>query len=96
MKVCIFRNDKVFTDVTSSTGLDETSGWWNCIHVAMLTGWFGFNRKFGLIVLKASTKEPVEMYLNDFDNNGSLDQLICSFQNVSVTPVASLMRWTIR
>ena len=47
-------------------------------------------------MLKASTKEPVEMYLNDFDNNGSLDQLICSFQNVSVTPVASLMRWTIR
>ncbi len=41
-------------------------------------------------LLKASTKEPVEMYLNDFDNNGSLDQLICSFQNGISYPVASL------
>jgi len=95
MKVCIFRNDKGhFTDVTSSTGLDETSGWWNCIHVAdvdrdgdldLIGGNLGLNS-----LLKASTKEPVEMYLNDFDNNGSLDQLICSFQNGISYPVASL------
>jgi hypothetical protein len=41
-------------------------------------------------LLKASIKEPVEMYLNDFDNNGSLDQLICSYQNGISYPVASL------
>jgi enediyne biosynthesis protein E4 len=30
------------------------------------------------------------MYLNDFDNNGSLDQVICSYQNGFSYPVASL------
>jgi hypothetical protein len=41
-------------------------------------------------MLKASVKEPVEMYLNDFDNNGSLDQVICSYQDGISYPVASL------
>ena len=95
MKVCIFRNDKGhFTDVTSTAGLDETSGWWNCICVAdvdgdgnmdLIGGNLGLNS-----MLKASTKEPVEMYLNDFDNNGSLDQVICSYQNGISYPFASL------
>jgi len=30
------------------------------------------------------------MYLNDFDNNGSLDQVICSYQNGVSYPIASL------
>jgi hypothetical protein len=40
--------------------------------------------------LKASVKDPLEMYLNDFDNNGSLDQVICYSQNEKSYPVASL------
>jgi hypothetical protein len=95
MKVCVFRNDSGhFTDVTKSCGLDETSGWWNCIHIAdvdldgdedMIAGNLGLNS-----ILKASVKEPVEMFLNDFDNNGSLDQVICSYQDGKIYPVASL------
>ena len=30
------------------------------------------------------------MYLNDFDNNGSLDQVICSYYDGVSYPVASL------
>jgi hypothetical protein len=41
-------------------------------------------------MLKASVKEPVEMYLNDFDNNGSIDQVICSYQDGKSYPFASL------
>jgi hypothetical protein len=95
MKVCILRNDEgSFTDVTDKAGLDETSGWWNCIRAAdvdgdgdmdLLGGNLGLNS-----MLKASVKEPVEMYLSDFDNNGSLDQIICSYQDGISYPVASL------
>jgi hypothetical protein len=95
MKVCVFRNDNGhFTDVTKAAGLDETSGWWNCIKIAdidgdgdldIICGNLGLNSS-----LKASSKEPVEMYLNDFDNNGTLDQVICSYQNSISYPVASL------
>jgi hypothetical protein len=95
MKVTVFRNDNgLFTDVTSIAGFDETSGWWNCIQIAdidrdgdqdIIAGNLGLNS-----ILKASVKEPVEIYLNDFDNNGSLDQVICSYQNGISYPVASL------
>ena len=95
MKVCILRNDKgFFTDMTRKSGMEETSGWWNCIRAAdvdgdgdldLIGGNLGLNS-----ILKASVKEPVEMYLNDFDNNGSLDQVICSYQNGISYPVASL------
>jgi hypothetical protein len=95
MKVSIFRNDRgQFTDVSGKAGLDETSGWWNCIRIAdvdgdgdmdLIAGNRGINS-----MLKASVKEPVEMYLNDFDNNGSLDQVICSYQDGISYPYASL------
>ncbi len=95
MSVSVFRNDNGhFTNITATAGLDETSGWWYSIHSAdvdqdgdqdIIGGNLGLNS-----ILKASVKEPVEMYLNDFDNNGSLDQVICSFQEGISYPVSSL------
>jgi enediyne biosynthesis protein E4 len=95
MKVCIFRNDNGhFTEVTRVAGLDETSGWWNCINIADVNGDGNMDLIGGNLglnsILKASTKEPVEMFLNDFDNNGSIDQIICSYQDGVSYPVASL------
>jgi len=95
MNVSIFRNDRgKFTDVTKSAGLNETSGWWNCLEVADIDGdgyldIIGGNQGLNSI-LKTSVKEPVEIYLNDFDNNGSPDQIISSFHNGVSYPVASL------
>ena len=95
MKVCILANNKgFFTDVTRKSGMEETSGWWNCIRAAdvdgdgdqdLIGGNLGLNS-----ILKASVKEPVEMYLNDFDGNGSLDHVICSYQDGISYPMASL------
>jgi hypothetical protein len=95
MKICIYRNDNGhFSDVTASAGLDTTSGWWNCLAAAdvngdgapdLIAGNLGLNS-----MLKASVKEPVEMYLNDFDNNGTIDPIICSYQNEISYPFASL------
>jgi hypothetical protein len=95
MKICVLRNDNgIFTDATAAAGLEETSGWWNCIRAAdvdqdgdidLIGGNLGLNS-----LLKASVNEPVEMYLNDFDNNGSIDQIICSYEDGISYPVASV------
>jgi len=95
MKICVIRNDKgQFSDLTRGTGLEETSGWWSCLHAAdvdgdgdqdLIGGNLGRNS-----MLKASVKEPVEMYVNDFDNNGILDHIICSYEDGVSYPVASL------
>ncbi len=95
MKICVYRNDNgYFQDVTSSAGLDNTSGWWYCIHeydidldgdMDLIGGNLGLNS-----ILRASSTEPVEMYLNDFDNNGTPDQIICYYQEGLSYPVAPL------
>ncbi len=95
MNVSIFRNDRgIFSDVTVAAGLGETSGWWNCIKAADLDGDGDMDLIGGNLglnsMLKASLQEPVEMYLYDFDNNGSPDQVICSYQNGTSYPVPSL------
>jgi enediyne biosynthesis protein E4 len=95
MNISIFKNNKGnFSDVTVTAGLNETSGWWNCINIADLDGDGNMDLVCGNLglnsSLKASVKEPVKMYLNDFDNNGSLDQIICTYQDGVSYPFASL------
>jgi len=95
MKICVYKNDNgYFHDVTVSAGLDNTSGWWYYLHaydidmdgdMDLIGGNLGLNS-----ILRASSTEPVEMYLNDFDNNGSPDQIICYYQEGLSYPVASL------
>ncbi|MDX2444115.1 MAG: VCBS repeat-containing protein [Bacteroidales bacterium] len=99
MKISLFKNDEgIFSNITNQTGLDETSGWWNCIQIAdldqdgdqdMIAGNLGLNS-----ILKASVKEPVVMYVNDFDNNGLPEQVICSYFNGISYPIASLDQLT--
>jgi enediyne biosynthesis protein E4 len=95
MNVTVLKNDKgKFSEVTAEAGLDKTEGWWNCIHAAdidkdgdmdLIAGNLGLNS-----ILKASQMEPVEMYLNDFDNNGRPDQIISIRENGKAYPIASL------
>lgn len=84
MPVKIFINDKgKFTDKTKEYGLGNTSGWWNRIHVADLDGDgyddfvlgnLGLNSR-----LRATKDKPLCMYVNDFDQNGMVEQVVCVY-----------------
>jgi enediyne biosynthesis protein E4 len=64
----------------AGSGLENTNGWWQCVEVAdldsdgdadMLFGNMGLNSKF-----VATQEHPVKMYVGDFDNNDSIDQVL--------------------
>jgi len=59
------------------------SGWWNCLtitdlnndgHPDIIAGNNGLNTR-----CKASDSEPAQLYYADFDNNGSLDPILCFY-----------------
>ncbi|WP_153796494.1 VCBS repeat-containing protein [Foetidibacter luteolus] len=61
----------------------EYSGWWNKLFVGdfnkdgrqdLIIGNLGLNTQ-----CKASDKEPAEMYYKDFDDNGSVDPILCFY-----------------
>ncbi|MBK5269736.1 MAG: VCBS repeat-containing protein [Bacteroidia bacterium] len=81
MPITIFKNQKgKLFNATNSYGLEHTTGLWTTLHVAdinndgfadILAGNLGTNSK-----LHATEKYPLELYVDDFDNNGSLDQVM--------------------
>jgi hypothetical protein len=75
--ICVFINDHgKFT----RKDLTDKKGWWNFIYpcdidmdgdIDLVAGNLGLNSR-----LKASAKEPVRLYYNDFDDNGRKEQLL--------------------
>jgi len=92
MPVKIFINDHgTFTDESEQFGLSNTEGWWKKIiakdlngdgNVDFVLGNHGLNSRF-----KASAQQPVTMYVNDFDMNGSVEQIICTYNGNKSYPV---------
>ena len=73
-------SSKTFVDKTKQFGLDKTNGMWNVLNISdinedgkldIIAGNTGLNFKW-----KASLEKPVKLYLDDFDKNEQLDQLI--------------------
>jgi len=93
MPVRIFINDHgKFKEKTDALGTEKTNGWWNCIvagdidkdgDMDFIAGNHGLNSRF-----KASELKPVSMYVNDFDLNGSTDQIICTYDGDISYPMA--------
>jgi hypothetical protein len=93
MPVKIFINDQgTFTDESARFGLSSTEGWWHVIiskdlngdgNADFVLGNHGLNSRF-----KASPEKPVMMYVNDFDLNGSVEQIICEYNGDKSYPVA--------
>lgn len=84
MKISVFINDKQrFINKTKDAGLEESNGWWNVIKSAdidkdgdidFVVGNHGLNSRF-----RASSERPITMWVNDFDKNGSIEQVICTY-----------------
>ncbi|TAL74500.1 MAG: hypothetical protein EPN88_03760 [Bacteroidetes bacterium] len=93
MPIKIFINDNgIFTDQSERFGLSNTEGWWHSVTAKDLNGDgkmdfvlgnHGLNSQF-----KASVSKPVTMYVNDFDLNGSVEQIICTWNGDKSYPVA--------
>lgn len=71
-------------------GLDFSNGWWNRIlpvdidrdgDMDIVAGNLGLNSRF-----EASATAPLEMYVSDFDKNGSIEQILCFRENGEVYP----------
>lgn len=90
VKVLINDQDK-FTDKSDQMGLAGTEGWWHTItagdlngdgHIDFALGNHGLNSRF-----KATSEKPVTMYVNDFDLNGDVEQVICVYNGDKSYPV---------
>ena len=78
MPLTFFKNDKgKLINVTSQTGLEKYTGWWNSItacdidkdgDIDYVAGNLGLNTQY-----KVSQEEPMRIIAKDFDRNGSLD-----------------------
>ncbi|TLP74034.1 hypothetical protein ES765_16985 [Maribacter sp. ACAM166] len=92
MAIRVFNNaNGMFKEVTSNVGLTDTHGWWNRIEAADLdgdgdmdyvAGNHGLNSRF-----RASLEKPLTRYTNDFDQNGSVEQIISSYNGDKSYPL---------
>jgi enediyne biosynthesis protein E4 len=92
MPIRIFHNEGgQLAETTERAGLKESNGWWNRLAVAdinadgrpdLVAGNHGMNSRF-----KASKDQPVSLLVNDFDGNGSVEQIITSYNGDSAYPV---------
>lgn len=71
---------KFTADKIATTTIPDTEGWWNTIHAAdldndgdldLLGGNLGLNSD-----LKATTDQPLELLVEDFDRNNSIDPIL--------------------
>jgi enediyne biosynthesis protein E4 len=81
-----------FSRATANFGLDQMTGWWNTLAAAdfdgdgdidIVAGNEGLNTDY-----RATPEAPMRLYAKDFDANGSMDPLMCFYENGKCFPVA--------
>ncbi len=84
MPITVYENENnKLIDRTAKYFKKKYAGWWNCLQVSdinhdghpdIVAGNLGLNSQ-----CKASDKEPATMYYKDFDDNGSVDPILCFY-----------------
>lgn len=91
--ITIFMNDGKILMPQENNSLNATNGWWNTIvaedfdldgDIDLMAGNWGNNSTF-----VASDQEPINLYRNDFDSNGSVESLVTYHYKGKETPFAS-------
>jgi enediyne biosynthesis protein E4 len=91
MPITVFINEKGKLRKLDIPELKNTRGWWNCIELAdidgdgnmdLIAGNLGTNIKY-----KTSTKEPFQVFADDFDDNGTFDIYLGYYQDGVCYPV---------
>ena len=92
MGIVMFINENgKFSKFKNDLTLEESTGWWNTIEKAdldqdgdmdFIVGNHGLNSRF-----KASIEKPVTMYVNDFDRNGRVEQVITRYNGDTSYPM---------
>ena len=87
MPIKLLENNNGVFKIKKSNKLDNTNGWWNTIEVQdinddgfddFIVGNHGNNSRF-----RASLTKPISMYVNDFDDNNSIEQVIFQYNGDS-------------
>ncbi len=94
MPISVFVNQNgKLTERTKASGLSNSNGFWNTLETAdldndgdldILAGNLGLNS-----IHKASQKEPLKLYLKDFNEDGQIDPVIAYHDNGNEYPVAT-------
>lgn len=83
MPIIILENQKGKFPQSLNRSVPNSSGWWNTLEPAdidgdgdidFVVGNLGRNTK-----LQCTEKEPAQLYVNDFDHNGSVEQIIVCY-----------------
>ena len=91
MPLKVFINDKGRFREKKDAFSEKTEGWWNCLaagdfnedgYVDFIAGNLGLNSRF-----HASPEKPVDLYVNDFDLNGTAEQIICAYDGDKSYPM---------
>ncbi len=94
MPITVLKNERGKLLPQALPGLEKSNGWWNTIEQADLDGdgdpdWVVGN--LGLnSMLQASVDQPVSLYVNDFDDNGTVDPLMTYYRQGEEHAVATL------
>jgi hypothetical protein len=93
MPITIYHNEKNgLKELTTAVGLGKTQGWWNRIMITDLNndGYpdiiganHGLNSRF-----QANEKQPIKLFVEDFDNNGSVEQILTCYNGDSAYPMS--------